>query len=188
MKRDHLFFAVSGVAALAFAATYTPGMISFRAFGLNEFMQSFTVLFFVALLFERSLEVFVGGWRIQSAEHLRQRVAAIQERDAKITPEACEKMAKAEYSARTKTLAITLGMGFGLFVAAVGVRALEPFVDAEMLAGLTTIQATTFRLLDIVLTAGLIAGGAEGIHKITKVFSDFMDSTSERTKSKPAAA
>lgn len=186
MKRDNFFFAISGVAVLAFSATYTPGMIAFRAFGLSEFMQVFTLLFFIALLFERSLEVFVGGWRIQSPAQMRQRIAAIQKEDPEATPKACEERAHAAYSARTKTLAITLSMAFGLFVAAVGVRALEFFAEPEMLAGLTAIQATAFRLIDIVLTGGLIAGGAEAIHKITKVFSDFMDSSSSRARSAPA--
>jgi hypothetical protein len=32
------------------------------------------------------------------------------------------------------------------------------------------------------LTGGLIAGGSEGIHKFTQVFTDFLEATSKQVK------
>jgi hypothetical protein len=37
-----------------------------------------------------------------------------------------------------------------------------------------------FRLVDVVLTAGLVAGGAERIHRVMTLFLDFVSTTPER--------
>jgi hypothetical protein len=47
-------------------------------------------------------------------------------------------------------------------------------------------QGFGFRLVDIVLTAGLLAGGAEGIHRVMTLFLDFVSTTRERVTT-PAA-
>jgi hypothetical protein len=60
------------------------------------------------------------------------------------------------------------------------VRTLEMLVDAKVVGDLLVSapnQVAAFRLVDVLLTGGLIGGGSEGVHKITQVFSDFMDKT-----------
>ena len=39
-----------------------------------------------------------------------------------------------------------------------------------------------FRLIDVVLTTGLLAGGSDGLHKIVQTITDFMEATSRRIK------
>ncbi|WP_414544151.1 hypothetical protein [Nostoc sp. CCY0012] len=64
---------------------------------------------------------------------------------------------------------------------AVGIRALETFVNIQ---GLPDNQVTVFRWLDVFLTGGLIAGGSEGIHKLTQVIVEFLEATSQQIKDK----
>lgn len=48
-------------------------------------------------------------------------------------------------------------------------------------------QILAFNMVDICLTGGVIAGGSEGIHKLTQVFTDFMESSSQRIRDKEVA-
>jgi hypothetical protein len=48
-------------------------------------------------------------------------------------------------------------------------------------------QGFGFRLVDIVLTAGILAGGAEGIHRVMTLFLDFVSTTRERVTAAPGA-
>lgn len=52
----------------------------------------------------------------------------------------------------------------------------------------TTTQGIAFRFLDVALTGALIAGGSEGIHKITQVFTTFLEVTVDITKQQSETA
>ena len=57
-------------------------------------------------------------------------------------------------------------------------RALEIFVDPSTVwsAG----QQSWFRIVDVLITGALVGGGADGLHKIVSIFTDFADSTRGR--------
>jgi hypothetical protein len=50
-----------------------------------------------------------------------------------------------------------------------------PFYDGQVLI---------FHVLDTILTGGLIAGGSDGIHKLTGVFTAFLEETRNQIKDK----
>jgi hypothetical protein len=54
----------------------------------------------------------------------------------------------------------------GLVVSALGLRILEMLIVPEVLKNRSPFFLDCFRLVDIVLTAGLIAGGSDGVHRI----------------------
>jgi hypothetical protein len=67
----------------------------------------------------------------------------------------------------------------------VGVRALWPFLDAQTAVAFNNArsgQRDTFIVFDVILSAALMAGGANGIHSIVSVITTFSDVTEERTK------
>jgi len=61
-------------------------------------------------------------------------------------------------------------------------RALELFVDPAVFAALTSAQRTVFRVIDVVLTGAVLGGGADGMHKLVSVFTNFMDRTNANLK------
>jgi len=58
---------------------------------------------------------------------------------------------------------------------------MAPIVDFN-LADWGGFQNFVFRSLDVILTAGLLAGGASGVHQIIGVFADFTESTRRKAK------
>jgi hypothetical protein len=64
----------------------------------------------------------------------------------------------------------------------VGVRGLQPLVVTESFAQLPANQMHVFRIMDVLLTGGLIGGGSDGIHKVLQVFLDYTDKTRSRIK------
>lgn len=61
-------------------------------------------------------------------------------------------------------------------VALASVRFMAPLVDFE-LAAWVPFQLFLFHSLDVLLTAALLAGGANGVHQIIAVFADFTAQT-----------
>jgi len=184
--------------ALSLPAWLTPGWIPFKNFTQTEVLQLLTALFLIALFLERALEVFLTTWRGPAAadkqlavEIARRKVDAVKgattglKDDQSKDPlaEAHEVLAVAErdrtsYRSVTQQYALWAGLTVGLLVSAAGIRTLQPLVDSTKLPG----DQRFFHLMDAFLTGGLLAGGSEGIHKITQVFTNFMEATANKPK------
>jgi hypothetical protein len=173
-----------------------PAPVVLKEFDLADVAQLITMLFVVALLAERALEIFVGTWRGAGAtqhEITLQALATEVARLEKLQPAeasglaetrtALEKAKRQEQQFRCTTRQIVLwaALGLGLLVSGVGLRALETLIDPA-LSGWSASQGAAFRLVDVVLTSGVIAGGSEGIHRIATVFDNFMNATAKRAK------
>ena len=86
-----------------------------------------------------------------------------------------------KFRARKLRAANMLALCFGAFVSFAGVRVLGQFLPMDVNGQLTGFMATsaaavqlgTFRVVDTVLTALILAGGADGIHKIISSFKSF---------------
>ena len=83
------------------------------------------------------------------------------------------------YKSNTRIIALWTSLLCGLLISAIGIRSIEPLI---VLDANNPIQIIIFRCLDALLTGGLIAGGSEGIHKFTQVFTDFLEATSRQAK------
>ena len=70
-------------------------------------------------------------------------------------------------------MAMYLGYVLGFIISMIGIRALEPLVDSGTFQNLGEVQQNMFRMVDIFITGGLLAGGSDGIHKITEILRDF---------------
>lgn len=66
-----------------------------------------------------------------------------------------------------KRIATIASLIVGIGVSCAGVRFLEPFFEISSLSGL---QVQLFHALDILLTAGLLSGGSDGIHQATSLY------------------
>jgi hypothetical protein len=172
--------------------------LAFRDFGTTDILQLLTGLFVVPLLLERSLEVFVTTWRGPGTAELDLKVSKQRNELAEIKKAAAndafaaEALAQAEhertkYKSDTQRVALWTGLTFGLLVSGVGVRSLQTLVDGAALSTASHAQVIGFHLIDVLLTGGLIAGGSEGIHKITQVFTNYMEISAKRIKDAGAA-
>jgi hypothetical protein len=135
-----------------------------------------TSLLVAALLVERVLDVFLTIWRAPTSEAI--------ETEAKQQPQASAERAEKEKAlqarkAGTRTIAMWSALLIGTLVSAAGLRSFSWFVDAEVIAELPAAQSSLFIGIDILLTAGVIAGGSDGIHKIAEVLRNFLKTSAQ---------
>lgn len=181
-------------AIVSFPVWLAPVPIAIKDFGTTDVARVMAVLFLVALLAERALEIFVGTWRSPGMNQLELVVQTVEHRLARLRtqsrphPRALRdataeledaKRQQRQYRCVTRQIALWVGLTLGLLVSGVGLRALETLIDPN---GWSASQASAFRLVDVVLTSGVIAGGSEGIHRIATVFDNFMSATAHRAK------
>jgi hypothetical protein len=154
-------------------------------------------MLFVSLLLERALEVFINVWRSPTAaQHellIRWQGEKLKrlkdEKDPTKVQEAIETLkefrwAQSSFKAETHQIALVSGMVCGVCVSAVGLRTLHLLVDPSALGQLSATQAVAFRVIDVLLTGGLIAGGSEGIHNLAQVFTNFLQNTAEKARAR----
>jgi uncharacterized membrane protein YwzB len=160
-----------------------------QAIPLNRFqsadvLQIIMTLFVIALFLERAMDVFLTTWRAPQSEQLSMEIKYLQENlkpnpnDKEFLRQKREKeTALAQFKRTTRTISMWTGFILGMIVALAGIRALFPLVDARAFRGIPALQQSLFRLLDVLITGGLLAGGSDGIHKLAEVYRAFMEST-----------
>src|SRR5690606_12224075 len=67
-----------------------------------------------------------------------------------------------------------------LLISMMGIRAIEMLVSEGVVSAAPLAQQALFVRVDVLLTALLLAGGADGIHKVVLAFTSFMETTKER--------
>ncbi len=152
-----------------------------------DVLQIIMVLFVIALFLERAMDVFLTTWRAPQSEQLAVEIAALKENleqrpnDEELMGQKREKEAELnQFKRTTRTIAMWTGFILGMIVALAGIRALFPLVDAHGFQTIPAWQQTLFRLLDVLITGGLLAGGSDGIHKLAEVYRAFMESTKQK--------
>ena len=161
-------------------ALLEPGLVRFAPLSVAELTAILTPLIIVSLFMERALEVFVTAWRQTERDQLDLACESPEidgaERDLR------RRLATA-HRGQTRCVALLASVTLGVLVSALGLRALEHLVDADMLAALAHWQRVAFTLLDVTITGALLAGGSEGLHKVIATFTTFMEQSSRRMRS-----
>lgn len=85
------------------------------------------------------------------------------------------------YRTQTMKMVHLAALVVGVFVATAGVRALEPLFQWEVPGAIPSF----FKYVDTLLTAGLIAGGADGLHKLVALATTYFDVSRDRLSGKP---
>lgn len=151
-----------------------------------------TSLLVITTIMERAVEVFIGSTRAirrkLSTRHLEALDAMIAEREATVqglissgNAGAAQEMEESlaalkdrrnrvdhrltSYRTGTRIRALSFSLLFGTLIALAGVRVISPLLDVPY-AALSNIQWAALQIVDIAGTAGLIAGGTSGIHRI----------------------
>jgi hypothetical protein len=178
--------------------------LAFRQITPESFAGLIGWLAAVAVFIERAVEVVVMVFRDQQGDindlaERRARQAAKKADDALAAalaagdPHKDELQAKAEgahkalddavdtstrYTAVTKEFALRVSFTFGVLVSVAGVRALSGLVASGSPTG------RVFAVADIVVTAALLAGGSEGVHRLANVYTSFTDTASSQLDAK----
>ena len=76
------------------------------------------------------------------------------------------------YKDQTKAIVNRLSLLAGITISLAGIRILRPFTNVITLEGQ---QLALFNVVDILLTGGLLSGGSEGVHRLTKVYENVTD-------------
>lgn len=181
--------------ALSAAAAWQAGNftgLAFRPFRAEEIVGNLTALFLISVFLERALEVFVTWWRDVDRLKLEQEVAHA-EADAKAAADPAA-AAEAErltlkkqheldhFKAQTARRSFMCGLVAGAVIALAGARALGPLLVALPAAGSPQLLVVT--IVDVVITAGLIGGGSDGIHKLVSVITDYLDAARGKVAAK----
>lgn len=77
----------------------------------------------------------------------------------------------AKYRNETKAVVSRLSLLAGIVISLAGVRVLQSFADVSLEGK----QLSLLNAIDVLLTGGLLAGGSEGIYRLTKVYEDLTD-------------
>jgi hypothetical protein len=155
-----------------------PGLLRFHPLSPVQLAEILMPLIVLSLFIERSVEVFVAAWR----QGHQERLAINHERADSDDARYGVRHEISAYRDDTRFIALLASVCGGVAVATLGVRAVAPLVDADMLAALAHWQQLAFSLLDVLITGALIAGGADGLHKIVSAFTSFVEQSSRRIK------
>jgi len=178
---------IMAVALLVYGATAPFDALSFQPVGGDDALSVLGRLVLIALFVERAMEVLVELWRGAEKNRKKHEIERIQKALDEVSinaPGRNELEAELDiasedlndWRAVTTRIALWSGFLFGLLVSIAGVRGLEALFSTPD----ESMQTTLFQGLDILLTAALISGGSEGIHKITNVYKTFMEASEKK--------
>lgn len=172
-----------GIFSLYVGFISTP--LTFKPFSAEDILRLLGSLAVIALLVERTIEVSIGAWRGKVSDRLfsaaESAKLALVSAPASITLHetvVANESELIEYRSETKKLALRTGVLLGLLVAATGLRTMESLVTAIGEGA----NASLFRLLDVVMTAAVIGGGSEAIHRMVSTVTTYLDATTQAVR------
>jgi hypothetical protein len=170
------------VAVVVFAVFLRWGGISF-SIKLTDIMNVLSPLILTAGFIERAVEVLVSPWRDAGATTFQN---AVDSAKAATVPDPTRvQQAKddlTKYKGTTQRYAFATSLTLGLAIGIAGVRSLWPLLDTTKFNSLSTTQQHYFLVADLVLTAALLAGGADGIHSVVEAFTSYFDVSAKKTQ------
>jgi hypothetical protein len=178
---------VSSASAVLVVTLFT-WLSRWRGLGLSmnpsNILSVMSPLLLTAGFIERAVEIVISPWRDAGATKLGNVVDTLK---AQVPAVDATMIAKAdaqfqEYRGETQQYAFAASLSFSLAAAYVGVRALWPFVDHQTFEKLGSHQQWLFLVVDLVLSAALLAGGADGIHSVINSFTTFFDTTAQKAQ------
>jgi hypothetical protein len=169
-----------------------PDLARFSDQALQNVPNVMAPLIMVALFVERAVEVVMSAWRAEGSQELEAELLAAQQAAVAGSPRpdyADLQRRVISYKALSQRLSFLVAFIVSLVVAMSGVRAIEMLVVKDSVRAFgSSSQQQLFVWADVFLTATLLAGGADGLHKIVSTFTAFLDSTKQRTTGVSATA
>jgi len=186
VKANRPLYVSSGIAVLV--VTLFTWLSRWRGLSLSiapsNILNVMSPLLLTAGFIERAVEIVISPWRDAGATKLGNVVDTLkaQAPAADATAIANADAEFQEHKGKTQQYAFAVSLSFSLAAAYVGVRALWPFVDQPNFEKLGSHQQWLFLVVDVVLSAALLAGGADGIHSVINSFTTFFDTTAQKAQ------
>ena len=145
------------------------GKVAFRLdMSPQDYLGVLMHLSILALIVERFVEIFASVIRNPSRVQLEGKLRMSRDKEeSTVAHEALQ-----AYKAQTGVFTLTISFVTGIIIAVAGVLVLEPLFDSSSLRGS---QKEFFEAVDIVITAGLIAGGSKGVNTLTAAIGAVFD-------------
>lgn len=185
MKNNFALIAASSLGAIAvflFAAFLRWGGLNF-SIKPAEILNVLSPLILTAGFIERAVEVLVSPWRDTGATKLQKALDAAK---AAAPPDPVKVQTATdeldEYRGTTQRYAFATSLTLGFATAIAGVRTLWPLLDSTKFGSASVAQQHYFLVVDVILTAALLSGGADGIHSVVNAFTGFFDATAKKTE------
>jgi len=187
---------VAVVLVLAAVVAFALSPLVIKDDAATRIVPTLGILIAVALFLERATEVFLSASRSGGADNLdheieksRKIIAELKESSRPPESIAAAESVLGECLERRTTYRITSrqwalwgGLLAGTLIAAVGLRSLNIFFTPDSLKQMNQNQKMLFAGVDVLLTGALLAGGSDGLHKITEVYTSFMNSTAKKAR------
>jgi hypothetical protein len=159
--------------------------MEFSEFRMEDLFVFLAKLIAIALFIERTVEVLLTPWRGLEARRIAARVKQAKTRLQKGETDSVAEMSDAEnelqeYKGKTRQIAFLMALALGMTISAVGIRGLQFFVDLPQSS--PSEQTVVFHGLDVLLTGALLAGKADGLHKMALVWTGYLDKSTEKIK------
>ena len=164
-------------------------------------------LLLTAMFIERAVEVMISPWRDPGADQKARVLKDAKSNSAAVGSQQVAADAYTQYKGKTRRYAFAFALLLGIAAAMVGIRALWPFLDEPnaqfVLPTPTTVNGVTtyskmqgnpindpknenekraFIVVDVVISALLLAGGANGIHSVVTAFTSFFDNNTQKNQ------
>ena len=151
--------------------------VKFESDAVKKSLTALGALSIIALFVERVQEVHISAWRKLGREKIDAKIAQLKEEIAqnpdnkKDDHEALMNLQKSflEYRHETRQMTLFFSMLLGMLISFAGPRILVEIVTitvTECQKVKEGLQYGVFSCMDILITSGLIAGGADGIHNL----------------------
>jgi hypothetical protein len=152
---------VGGVVAVLVVITTAPSLVRFSSESVFDLGTTLAPFILVALLIERATEVVVKGARMQKKVELK-----------KTNPDANRLQ---EFKADTRKITFLTSFIGGTALAMAGVRIISAFLADDAQFAMGEAQRSIFLSLDVLVTGLVLAGGADGLHKLVSVGTEYLD-------------
>ena len=203
ISRGQIVFTLVILIIVVYGAYAFKGNLGFKELTKDDIYNLLINIGIITIVIERSLEIFVTIWRGQDripldkdAEMDEDNLALVQakfekgkvekkelseaQNESKISIKVLE-----DYRGVTRVIAMRASLIAGIIVSIAGFRILSVIFcstcnGSPLIGGM---QLVLFNISDILLTAGILAGGSKGLHTLTELLGNFFDQSNKRLKS-----
>jgi len=158
------------LAVMCAIVAFLMGSLTFKPLQTGDILGLFLRLIAIAIFIERAVEVLLTPWRGPGALRIAARVKQAKAKLEKEEAGSAAEMSNVEdelrqYKGETRQMAFLIALTLGMAISAVGLRGLEYFVNLNNLSDYPK-QVHVFHAVDALITGTLLAGKAEGLHKM----------------------
>jgi hypothetical protein len=190
---NQITFILFAAVVIYFGASIKSNSINFHDDLQKQAVDLLTNLGVLVLVIERALEVYANIWfkkdripldtaatksdknlDLESKKYVDGKETDKTKLNEAIDEEGTSKTELGNYKIKTMTATLRVSFIIGVIISIAGFRVLDSLFISE---GITGIQLRIYNYTDILLTAGILAGGSNGIHALSTTLGAFFENS-----------